>query len=690
MNENQDIAKIQEKIDDLNEEAWRVRLTDSEQTFKLAEESVRLSREIGYTKGLANGCLSLGFAQLRISKNKEALALLTESLSLFEKLNEIKGQADCYEYLASIRRNFGELELSLSLSFKALTFARQIGYMEKQAGNNYQLGVTYKRLGNFEKALEHLYESLEIIKDIDNELYRSYPTNMIGTIHLENEEYEKALGYFKEGQLIRHKFNDKWGEAGSLDNIGYCYLKLKRFDEAIQYFDKSLAVNQSINDTRGHSNVLLHLAELYYEKGDEQNAIEYAGQSLELRKSIGDIRGVAEILLFLGEVETRISGNDNEKTLANFYEGLKIAEEINAIDLISRIRKQLYQYYKDKGDFQEALKQFESYNELEKVLNKNALTQKIVSLEITNKAEEAKREMMATQLKNEELNKLNKEINEQKTKIEETLTQLKATQSQLIQSEKMASLGELTAGIAHEIQNPLNFVNNFSDLSNELIQEMKQELQKGNTGEAIAIADDLGQNLEKILHHGKRADGIIKGMLQHSRSGSGQREPTDINVLCDEYLKLAYHGFRAKDKSFNAKFETAFGENVPKLNLVPQEIGRVVLNLINNAFYAVNERQKAERLTQNAEGYEPTVIVSTKKEDGKVIISVKDNGNGIPASVKEKVFQPFFTTKPTGEGTGLGLSLSYDIVKAHGGELKVETKEGGGTVFFILLPAHQH
>jgi signal transduction histidine kinase len=267
------------------------------------------------------------------------------------------------------------------------------------------------------------------------------------------------------------------------------------------------------------------------------------------------------------------------------------------------------------------------------------------------------------------------------TELKESLEHLKATQSQLIQSEKMASLGELTAGIAHEIQNPLNFVNNFSEVSNELIDEMKDEIKKGNYDDVNAIADDVKQNLEKINHHGKRADAIVKGMLQHSRSSSGQKEPTDINALCDEYLRLAYHGLRAKDKSFNATMKTDFEESIGNINIIPQDIGRVVLNLINNAFYVVDEKKK-----QQPTGYEPTVSVSTKKTNGKVEIRVADNGNGIPQKVLDKIFQPFFTTKPTGQGTGLGLSLSYDIVKAHGGEIKANTKENEGTEFIIQLP----
>jgi signal transduction histidine kinase len=271
-----------------------------------------------------------------------------------------------------------------------------------------------------------------------------------------------------------------------------------------------------------------------------------------------------------------------------------------------------------------------------------------------------------------------------KQQVENTLTDLKQAQQQLVQSEKMASLGELTAGIAHEIQNPLNFVNNFSDVSNELLDEMKNELEKGNKEDAVVIIDNVKQNLEKILHHGKRADAIVKGMLQHSRAGSGHKEMTDINVLADEYLRLAYHGLRAKDKSFNAKFETDFDNNIGKINVMPQDIGRVILNLINNAFYAVTEKKK-----QNSNGYEPTVAVHTKQVNDKIEIKVCDNGNGIPQKLLDKIFQPFFTTKPTGQGTGLGLSLAYDIVtKGHGGELKVKTKEGEGSEFIIQLPTN--
>ena len=292
--------------------------------------------------------------------------------------------------------------------------------------------------------------------------------------------------------------------------------------------------------------------------------------------------------------------------------------------------------------------------------------------------EEERNRLIAAQ--KDELEKL---VVERTAALQSSITELKQTQSQLIQSEKMASLGELTAGIAHEIQNPLNFVNNFSDVSIELLDEMSEELDKGDTDEAKAIATDIKQNLEKIAHHGRRADGIVKGMLQHSRASSGHKEPVNINTLADEYFRLAYHGLRAKDKSFNAELVTSFGEGLPQVNMIPQDIGRVLLNLFTNAFYATQQKQ-----SKLADGnFKPSVTLATAQKGNAIEIIVKDNGTGIPDAIKDKILQPFFTTKPTGEGTGLGLSLSYDIVvKGHNGTIDIDSVEGEGSTFIITLP----
>ena len=283
------------------------------------------------------------------------------------------------------------------------------------------------------------------------------------------------------------------------------------------------------------------------------------------------------------------------------------------------------------------------------------------------------------------------ELMDQKEALQASLTHLKSTQLQLVQKEKMASLGELTAGIAHEIQNPLNFVNNFSEVNNELLTEMKEFLKKEKFSDESkqnieGLADAVIQNLDKIKHHGKRADDIVKGMLLHSRNTTGEKESVNINILASEYLRLSYHGLRAKDKTFNAMMETDFDETIGKINIIPQEVGRVLLNLFNNSFYSVTEKKKKESVL-GLKNYEPKVTLTTKKSGDKIDIIVRDNGMGIPAKILDKIFQPFFTTKPSGQGTGLGLSLSYDIIsKGHMGEMKVNTEEGEYTEFIVTLP----
>jgi signal transduction histidine kinase len=325
----------------------------------------------------------------------------------------------------------------------------------------------------------------------------------------------------------------------------------------------------------------------------------------------------------------------------------------------------------------------------QKELNKQRL--KLAEEEENNRILEAKKLDLESQVAERTA-----ELTQQKEELQHALEHLKATQEQLIQSEKLASLGELTAGIAHEIQNPLNFVNNFSEVSVELMEELKEERGKVNEkrdeGLEEEILSDLIQNLQKINHHGKRAASIVTGMLQHSRASTGKKEPTDLNALADEYLRLSYHGLRAKDKSFNAQIVTDFDPNIPKVEVITQDLGRVLLNLINNAFYAVQKKKQEISASEHpdlsaATNYEPTVWVTTKKMDNEIHISVRDNGTGIPEEVQSKIFQPFFTTKPTGQGTGLGLSLAYDIVtKGHGGEIECESVEGEGTTFVVKLP----
>jgi len=494
-------------------------------------------------------------------------------------------------------------------------------------------------------------------------------------------------------------------------NLGICYMALNQLDSAFIYLN-DLYQRTSPEDFH-YSPALLFYGTLQSEMGHKDEAINLLSKSVSVAKKDNDHYSAADAYYYLAQIYDKQNIRDSAIGFAQkSFESSKLVDRKNQMLLAANLLADLY----------EPVNMAESYRYLKIARDINneiyglKKTQSLQKLVLEEKENQLKAEQEQIEYKNRlrfylvicgliilvlivfilyRNNLQRKKIN---TKLQSTLNHLKSTQSQLIQSEKMASLGELTAGIAHEIQNPLNFVNNFSEVSTELVDEMKDELEAGNWKLATELADDVKQNLEKINHHGKRADAIVKGMLQHSRTSSGVKEPTDINALADEYLRLAYHGLRAKDKSFNADFKTEFNESLPKINVIPQDIGRVLLNLINNAFYTVDKRAKEDNplppkggVKNSQTEYLPTVAISTASSkspsgDLGVEIRVKDNGSGIPQNIVDKIFQPFFTTKPTGQGTGLGLSLSYDIVKAHGGEMKVETKEGEGTEFIIQLP----
>ncbi len=522
-------------------------------------------------------------------------------------------------------------------------------------------------------------------------------------------DYQKALFYYRECEKLMAKENVSENIMPISTAMGYLYKDNGNLDTALIYLQKGyqLSLNSDKYPIRPND-FYLHFGEIYYKKGQKDLAMFY------FKKSIAAFKGKPEGQTYQGIA--LIFRDKNQLDSAKFYakKSLEVEQKESRPTYIIQSANLLFELYrpnpaqalkyhliatntKDSLFNQEKVKQIEklAYEEREKTARNQrrieahqtdfenqiriyALSALLIGISLF--AFFLYRNNKNKQKANALLHQQKEEIDLQRNKAEKALAELKATQSQLIQSEKMASLGELTAGIAHEIQNPLNFVNNFSEVSNELIDEMTIELDKGDIEEAKAIAAGVKLNLEKINQHGKRAADIVKGMLQHSLSSSGTKEPTDINALCDEYLRLGYHGLRAKDKNFNATMKTVFDNSIGNINIIPQDIGRVVLNLLTNAFFAVNEKAQ-----QNIAGYEPTVSITTKKLSNNVEIKIFDNGNGIPQKVLNKIFQPFFTTKPAGQGTGLGLSLSYDIIKAHGGELKVETKEGEGTEFIVRI-----
>jgi len=672
-------------IDNLNKEAWQYRIKDSGQALILSKNAVDLAEAIDYTQGKAEGYRSLGFSFIRLSRHKEANALLEKALDLFTQVNDLQGQSDVYEFLGIIKRSLGDYSASLEFLFKSLELRKQTSYAEGECLSFYHLGVTYKYLGDYDKALKYLLESLSIAQSIHYWVGESYSLNLIGMVYYETGAFNKALEYYHQSLAQREEAGDKWGEAGCLDNIGYTYFKLKDYKQAIDFCTRSNSICDAIGDKKGQSNSLFHLGVIYKDLNNPDKAKRYGHNSLEIRREIGDKKGEAEILLFLAE---HFNDQDKETVLELLSKASELVQEVNALDLLSKIHFDYYRFYKLSDLYKESLSHFELFMEVEKKLHKEALDERIQNLEISHKAEQSRNEAEIFRLRNVELAALYEqsirqkgEIEEQKKIAEESLTDLKTTQNQLIQREKMASLGELTAGIAHEIQNPLNFINNFSDVNKELIDEIKNELHRGNNESALLIADDIKENEQKINHHGKRADAIVKGMLQHARTSTGKKEPTDINALAGEYLQLSYHGFRAKDKFFNAEMETHFEAALKKININPQDMGRVLLNLYNNAFYSVSEKKK-----QFNASFVALVSVGTKRIKDKVEIVIRDNGIGIPHKMIDKIFQPFFTTKSAGQGTGLGLSMSYDIIKSHGGELKVETKEGEYAEFIIYLP----
>ena len=589
---------------------------------------------------------------------------------------------------------------------QAITLASKIHYPKGEIEGLLWLGVTNSALGNISKAMELCFKFFKIADKNNLVIYKEEGLALIGYYFMLSKNYSKALSYLYQALKISDPKRSSKSAFVTMYNLAYTYLDMNKLDSAAYYnrLASDIVNNYNLNVFRDRPYYIA--AGIQYKKGNTQPAIQLLRQSLHSDSTGGD-HSLTSVIPY--EI-AKIYQQDRQADSAIYYaeqslEAAQRAKQYINIVQAGKLLSELYEprdlqkaltYNKTAIAAQDTIHYFENSSAVSSLLEYDE-KERQYEIETAQTAYKNKTRQYALVAglgvfllivfilyrNNKKQQKANKLLHQQKEEINAALSQLKATQSQLIQSEKMASLGELTAGIAHEIQNPLNFVNNFSEVNKELLVEMKDEMDKGNLDDAKAIAKDVSDNEEKINHHGKRADAIVKGMLQHSRSSSGVKEPTDINALADEYLRLSYHGLRAKDKTFNAKFETDFDTSLPKINIVPQDIGRVILNLINNAFYAVTEKKK-----QQLNGYEPTVSVSTKKEGDKIFVSVKDNGNGIPQKVLDKIFQPFFTTKPTGEGTGLGLSLSYDIVKAHGGELKAETKEGEGSEFIIQLPVN--
>jgi len=635
---------------------------DPDTAIRLAQDGLKVAKQINYLNGEARLALALAIALSNVGDYLNSIKWASSYLKYADTTRDIQLKSMYYGEISVIYREQGDYDEALKYSDKVISFTEKALKSLPQDPCNFCRAIYAVRAGIYmdknqldfakkyiDKALSYPLTPLKAIN--------ASAFNTAGQIQERLKNYDPALQLYRQSAQafleLKHPYRGLPRVYNSISTV-FATMGIRDsafYDSAFYYLYKSLAISQPKNFAREALETELLLSKMH-ESINPDSALYYYKRAMDARETLFN--------------------QDKQRQLSGYKFNLELQQQ-QAENAQVQVRSRIKIY----------------------ALLALALTFLILGAILWRNNARRKKSYILLQ-------RQKAETDYQKDKAERTLEELKATQAQLIQSEKMASLGELTAGIAHEIQNPLNFVNNFSEVNSELINEMLDEAGKGNAEEVKAIAHDIKQNLEKINHHGKRADAIVKGMLQHSRASAGQKELTDINALTDEYLRLSYHGMRAKDKSFNVTLYTHLDPSIGMINIVPQEIGRALLNLYNNAFYAVGEKEKQQlkaHLPTGQEGgqrYEPTVTVSTEKHNGRVEIKVKDNGTGIPQKIADKIFQPFFTTKPTGQGTGLGLSLAYDIVKAHSGELKVETKEARpddpvgraeGSEFVIQLPA---
>ncbi|MDB4303425.1 ATP-binding protein [Desulfosarcina sp.] len=622
--------------------------TDRRKNFEFNEEALKIARENKMYLDVATCLNTRGYYLNKEDQYGKAFESYIEAFKMAEnQASELRTwmkpvDADPYQYrmqeLATLHHNLGHVLRSTGNNTEAINQFREcMLYLDKALPTsfntaNMNIGAVYLDMNMLDSA--YYYEKKaekELIKR-DQFYYMDIIFKYIGDVHFRRGEYDSAREYYQQGFNIALAQKSNSGQMICQMGLAQYYLVIENNDSSMFYANEFL---NSFHELHGNpiKDINISIAyellfRAYQLQGKKDSTMKYLKLAFNSRDSISKekIKNLAEYQNLTFKEQLRLEELEKEKIQTRSK--IRIYTLIIGLGVILLIAIILYRNSRQKQKANKILKQ--------------------------------------------------------------ALSDLKSTQSQLVHTEKMASLGELTAGIAHEIQNPLNFVKNFSEVNAELIDELKEEIVNGNMGEVKAIADDIAENEEKIIHHGKRADAIVKGMLQHSQTSTNEKELTNINELADEYLRLAYHGLRAKDNNFNSDFNIELDKNLPNINIIPQDIGRVLLNLINNAFYACNERSRIAASSKGSSSenkFLPKVIITTRKLDDKVEIRVQDNGNGIPSDIKDKIFQPFFTTKPTGEGTGLGLSLSYDIItKGHGGELKVETKEGEGTEFIIQLP----
>ncbi len=605
---------------------------DTEEVSRLNEEMKNLVTSIKNQKTIGLLNFQLANYYRNNGDNAHAVENYLQSVDFFKSNNGYSMLANVYYEMSNLYANLEMFDKRAEAMENRVVLIEENNLSEDMFNiYNQALWAMYDAQ-RYEKAKYYNERRRELANPESMDQYLADNYSLEGHILMDSGQYQEAIKMLEKAFDISLRLNRVWSDEWEAYRIGYCYYQLKEYDKSLEYAEWSKKL-LDVGNQRLRKKLSLLFAEIYEARGNDKQAFEY---------------------------------------LKTYKDMIKESEDMNVANIV--MQAQITSLLEENKKEIEILEKEQLLTEQQ---NKN---QRLWIISIAGALLSALVVSLILYRNNKSRKKANDILFQQKEKVQQTLAELKSTQSQLIQSEKMASLGELTAGIAHEIQNPLNFVKNFSEVSTELIDEMIDDLKSGKQEAAAQLASEIKENQERINHHGKRAGSIVRGMLQHSRISSGELVETDINNLCDEYLRLSYHGLRAKDKSFNADLQTDLAKGLPKVKVVPQDLGRVLLNLINNAFYAVKEKSES-----GIDHFKPVVAVSTKLLKNMVEIKVVDNGNGVPAEVQEKIFQPFFTTKPSGKGTGLGLSLSYDIIKAHGGNLRVESHKGQGAQFIIEI-----
>lgn len=609
---------------------------------------------------------------------KKGLGYATELVSLSEKKRNKNYLRMGYFLKGTKLRLMGNLQEALAAYFTSAQMASDMNDTNAEGESYGAIADTYSVGNNHFTAIAYYNKAIGILRKAGNEVSLASALSNAGDEFLNTKKYDSALLYFEEAKVIFDKANYSSGIAYSLGNIGMANAGIGRKTLAEKNMNDAIGLLTQLQDYYPICVYLNSIAEIYEGNGDNGTALQYTARSLQLATAYGLKEQAADASYKLSTLYEKTG--QYKQALHYHQQYIAYRDSINNISTVQKMADL-------RTDFEVSQKQAEVNRLSEQKKSERKLT---ISLGIISVLAIIILGILFKYYRNKQhavqvLQMQKQQTEEQKAKAENALEVLQVTQKQLVQSAKMVSLGELTAGIAHEIQNPLNFVNNFSELSIDLLDELKdatvQQLPASKKADAEEIMKVLTDNLKKINDHGKRADSIVKGMLQHSQASTGNKEMADINNLADEYLRLSYQGHRAKDKSFTAAVNTHFDSSLGRIEIVPQDIGRLLLNIYNNAFYSLHKKKQF-----SSHSFDPMITVSTKKKGNSVQITVTDNGTGMPAGITDKIFQPFFTTKPTGQGTGLGLSLGYDIVKAHGGEIRVETKEGEFATFIIDLP----